>query len=83
MYRLVPRDIIHESSVVFVTYKGRPKKKRVRSVPLHDEILPMVLRRAEEAKKSGGVIFSNCRWHEMVRHNVGKPLPTRCKPRKT
>ena len=57
MYRLVPRDIIHESSVVFVTYKGRPKKKRVRSVPLHDEILPMVLRRAEEAKKSGGVLF--------------------------
>ena len=57
MYRLVPRDIIHESSVVFVTYKGRPEKKRVRSVPLHDEILPMVLRRAEGAKKSGGVLF--------------------------
>jgi len=57
MFRLVPRDIIHESSVVFVTWKGRPKKKRVRSVPLHDEILPMVLRRVEEAKKSGGVLF--------------------------
>jgi len=57
MYRLVPRDIIHKNAAVFVTYKGRPKKKRVRSVPLHNEILPMVLRRVAAAEKNGGVLF--------------------------
>ena len=60
MYKLVAKDILHESQAVFSSWKGKPKKKRVRSVPLNADIRDMVVRRAQAAAKtSNQLVFPN------------------------
>ena len=60
MYKLLAKDVLHERQVVFSSWKGKPKKKRVRSVPLNADIRDLVVRRAEAAAKTENqLVFPN------------------------
>lgn len=83
MYRLTARDVLHGNQVVFVTYKGKPRKKRIRSVPLNGTIREMVLARAEVAKTSAsGLIFPSTtdkKWFQATFYYYWKEAVARTK----